>query len=223
MSRIYRLRAVGAGVKRSYDNENRRAQSDATRRRILDAARELVTTKGYRATTIAEIARRSSVHVDTVYALIGRKPEILRELIELAISGADIPLAPEERDYVQGMQAERDPAERLAIYAAAVRAIQERMAPLLLALRDAGSTEPDAEAVWQQISRRRATNMRRLVADLGDGALRDGVTVDEAADVIWATASSELFVLMTEDRGWSAARFERWLHDTWCRLLLDRH
>jgi AcrR family transcriptional regulator len=178
---------------------------------------------GYRATKVTRIAREAGVNVDTLYALVGRKPEILRELIEFAISGTDQPLAPEERDYVQRIQAERDPARQLEIYAAAVRAIQIRMAPLLVALRDAASTEPEAQEVWQEISERRATNMRRLVAALGDAALRPGLSVDDAADVVWATASSELFVLLTEERGWTLDRYEQFLIDTWHRLLLEDH
>lgn len=207
-------------VKRAYANEARRAASEQTRLRILDAARELLATGGYRAATVARIAREAGVHVDTVYALVGRKPAIVRELIEAAISGQDRAVAPEERDYVQRMQAEPDPGAKLAIYAAAVRAIQARMAPLFLALRDAGSTEGDAATLWREISDRRAANMRRLVADLGERALRPGLTVDEAADVIWATASSELFVLLTGERGWTADRYQAWLHTTWTRLLL---
>ena len=95
------------------------------------------------------------------------------------------------------------------------------MAPLLLALRDAASTDPEANEVWHEISERRAANMRRLVGALGDNGLRDGLSVDDAADIIWATASSEVFLLMTDERGWSLERYETWLHDTWCRLLLD--
>lgn len=217
------LEVVPEDVKRSYDNEGRRAQSEATRRRILEAARQLLMAKGYRATTVAQLARGAGVHVDTIYALVGRKPAILRELIEQAISGTGQAVVPEERDYVQRILAEADPVRQLAIYAAAMRAIQARMAPLFLALRDASSTEPDAKAVWQEISDRRAANMRRLVGDLGGGtALREGLSVDEAADVIWATASSELYVLVTGERGWAPDRYEAWLHDTWCRLLLGR-
>jgi AcrR family transcriptional regulator len=206
--------------KRSYDNAGRDAQSERTRLRILEAARALLVTKGYRATTVAQIAREADVHVDTLYSLVGRKPMILRELIEQAISGTGEPLAPEERDYVQRMQAEPDPSRQLAIYAAAVRSIQTRMAPLFLALRDASSTEPEAQEVWQQISDRRAANMRHLVAALGAGALRPGLTVDDAADVVWATASSELFVLLTDERGWTLDHYQDWLTDTWSRLLL---
>lgn len=208
--------------KRRYDNTARNAQSDLTRQQILDGARTLFVTNGYRATKVTEIARDAGVHVDTLYALVGRKPEILRELIELAISGTDHPLAPEEREYVQRMQAEPDPARKLGIYAAAMGAIQARMAPLFLALREAASTEPEAMEVWRQMSRRRAANMRRLVADLGDDALRPELSIDDAADVVWATASSELFVLLTVERGWSLDRYQEFLADTWHRLLLGQ-
>jgi AcrR family transcriptional regulator len=206
---------------RRYDNAGRRAQSGETRQRIIDTARELLIARGYRATTIADIARNAGVHVDTVYELVGRKPVLLRELIERAISGTDGAVAAEERDYVMAVRAEPDPARKLAIYARAVRHIQARMAPLFLALRDASSTEPEAAQVWREVSERRATNMRKLAGDLENaGGLRPGLSIDEAADVIWATNSSELYVLLTVDRGWSADRYEHWLTDTWRRLLL---
>jgi AcrR family transcriptional regulator len=212
---------VASSVKRSYDNDRRTAQSQDTKQRILEAARQLLMAKGYRATTVAQVARAAGVHHDTIYALVGRKPEILRELIEMAISGADGPVAPEEREYVQRMLAEPDPRQKLAIYASAMQAIQTRMAPLLLALREASSTEPEAEQVWNAISERRAANMRRLVVDLGEGVLRPELSDDTAADIIWATASSELFILLTTQRRWSLRQYEDWLYDTWCRLLLD--
>lgn len=206
---------------RQYDNAGRQSQSEATRRQILDAARRLLIDNGYRATTVVAIAAEAGVHVDTVYALVGRKPVLLRELIEQAISGTDRAVEADEREYVKAIQAESDPVNKLKIYAAAVSKIQARMAPLLLALRDASATEPEAKSIWQEISSRRATNMRRLAQDLEDaGGLRPGVSVDEAADVIWATNSSEMFVLFTVERGWSPDRYENWLADTWCRLLV---
>lgn len=206
---------------RRYDNAGRRAQSEETRQRIIDSARELLIARGYRTTTIADIARNAGVHVDTVYELVGRKPTVLRALIEQAISGAEGAVAAEERDYVKAIRAEPDPARKLAIYARATRHIQARMAPLFLALRDASATEPEAAQVWQEISDRRAANMRKLALDLQTaGGLRPGLSIDEAADVIWATNSSELYVLLTVDRRWSDDRYENWLTDTWHRLLL---
>jgi AcrR family transcriptional regulator len=206
---------------RQYDNAGRQTHSEETRRRVLSAARELMVGRGYRATTIAAVAARAGVHVDTVYALVGRKPVLLRELIEQAISGTDHAVAAQERDYVKAIRAASDPVQKLTIYAEAMRQIQARMAPLLLALRDASATEPEAEQVWREISDRRAANMRMLAQDLEDaGGLRAGLSVDEAADVIWATNSSELYVLLTVERGWAPERYERWLADAWVRLLL---
>ena len=63
--------------------------------------------------------------------------------------------------------------------------------------------------------------MRKLATDLRDAeGLRANLTIDEAADTIWATNSSELYVMLTTERGWSPDRFEHWLADTWTRLLL---
>jgi AcrR family transcriptional regulator len=212
---------VAPPVKRTYDNATREARSEATRTRILEAARVLITTRGYRATTIAEIGRTADVHVDTIYELVGRKPELLRELIERAISGTNRALLPAQRGYVKAMRAEPAPARKLAIYAGAVCDIHTRMAPLMLALRDAATTDDEAHQVWREISDRRARNMRELIRELGPaGTLRVGLSIDEAADVVWATASAELFVLFTQERGWTREAYERWLADTWSRHLL---
>src|SRR5260370_16212371 len=94
---------------------------------------------GYRATTIATVAARAGVNVDTVYALVGRKPLLLRELIEQAISGTDHAVVAEERDYVAAMQAEPDAGQKLAVYAKAVRKIHARMTHRLVAPLDAPS------------------------------------------------------------------------------------
>ena len=210
------------GVKRrTYDGASRRAQSAQTRQRIVDAARALLLAKGYRATTVAAVAKTAGVSVDTVYELVGRKPMLLREVIEQAISGTDRAVAAEDRVYVKEMRAEPDPARKLALYAAAMRAIHARMAPLHLALRDAATTEPDALEVWQEISNRRAQNMRQLALELhAAGGLRDDLSVEEAGDILWATNSADLYVLLVEERGWTPAHYQSWLADTWARILL---
>jgi AcrR family transcriptional regulator len=212
---------VARPVKRTYDNTTRKERSEATRSAVLVSARRLFLERGYRATTVSAVADEAGVNVDTDYALVGRKPVLLRELIEHAISGTDRAVVAEQRDYVRAIQAEPDAGRKLAIYAGAVTRILERMAPLYLALREASSTEPEALEVWQEISERRAVNMRKLVRDVrAAGGLRPGLSVTEAADTVWATNSAELFVLLTRERGWTPARYERWLADTWRRLLL---
>jgi AcrR family transcriptional regulator len=207
--------------RRPYNATNRQANSRKTKRRIMAAARETIIERGYRGATVAQIAEKANVNADTIYALVGRKAVILRELIEQAISGTDEPVVAEQRDYVKAIRAEPDPSKKLAIYAKATCSIQGRMAPLFLALRDAARTEPEAEEVWHEISSRRAANMRKFAIDIRNaGALREGLTIAEAADVLWATNNSELYVLMTVERRWTVDRYQRWLADTWERLLL---
>jgi AcrR family transcriptional regulator len=206
-------------VKRRYDASKRREAAAHTRQAILDAALELFTDRGYAATPMTAIATRAGVALDTVYAAVGRKAELARLLIETAISGGSQAVPAEERDYVQAIRAAGDAETRIAIYASAMRGIAGRLAPVLSIIEQAGSAEPELAALWRQISERRAANMRRFVADLAAVAeLR--VDPDDAADIVWATNAPELYQLLVSQRGWSPDRYERFLADTWRRLLL---
>ncbi|MEP7046621.1 MAG: TetR family transcriptional regulator [Ilumatobacteraceae bacterium] len=209
-------------TRRPYDTAQRRLQSSALRQRILDEARRLVLAQGYRSTTIADIAAAAEVNPDTVYRLVGRKPLVLRELIEQALSGTDRTIAGEDRSHVRAMIDETDPRIKLAIYAAAIRRTHSRLAPLFLALRDASSTEPEAAEVWTTISQRRADNMRKLVRDVRAGCrTKFDTSINEAADTVWALNSPELYLMLTGERGWTPSRYQRWLSRSLCRLLLD--
>lgn len=167
------------------------------------------------------IADASGVALDTVYAAVGPKPVLFRELIELAISGGDHPVPADERDYVREILAAPDPRAKIALYAQAVRAIQPRLAPVFQVLREAARAEPELAALWSEIAARRAANMRRFVDDVAAiGGLRAGVTVEEAADLVWATNAPEFYLLLVEERSWSPERFEHWLAELWIRMLL---
>jgi len=206
---------------RHYNATRRQDAARETRRTIMDAAHRLFLERGYTATTMPEIARKAEVAVDTVYAACGRKPEILRVLIERAISGSDEAIPALQRDYVRAMQAEPDPRRKLIHYARAMREIQGRLAPLVRVLREAAPSDDSLRALWAEISQRRAANMRLLVADLAKtGQLREGLSVEEAADVIWATNSPEFYMLLVDERGWTPEAFARWQAQTWITLLL---
>jgi AcrR family transcriptional regulator len=206
-------------VKRRYDTTGRRQAAARTRAAVLDAARELFTERGYAATSMSAIADRAGVALDTVYAAAGRKPELARMLIETAISGADQAIPAERRDYVQAIQAAPDASTKISIYATAVTAIAARLEPVLAIIQQAAPAEPELALLWNQIAERRAANMRRFVADLAAvHPLR--LDVDEAAEVVWATNATELYQLLASQRGWTPQRYERFLADTWHRLLL---
>lgn len=222
---IGKLGRVQEDVKRAgrrrYDATSRQQAAARTRKRILAAARELFVADGYAATTVGAIAQRAAVAADTVYAAVGPKAALFRELIEQALSGTDGPVAGEHREYAVRMRAEPDAAAKLAIYAAAVTELQGRLAPLFLVLREAAAAQQDLNELWREITERRARNMRRLAADLiSTGAVRTDLSLDEVADVIWTMNSAEYYALLVLERGWPPARFAEWLRDAWCRLLL---
>jgi AcrR family transcriptional regulator len=208
--------------RRRYDASGRREKARQTRSAILDAARRLFVERGYAATSVAAIAAAAGVAPDTVYASVGPKPALFRELIELALSGTGEPVPGAERDYAVRMRAASDARAKLRIYAAAVTANGRRLTPLFVALRAAAPAAPELQELWEEISRRRARNMRLLVADLAvTGELRADLSQDEMADVIWTMNSAEYFDLLTVRCGWSESAFERWLYDAWVRLLLE--
>ena len=206
-------------VKRRYDTTRRRQAAARTRAAILDAARQLFAERGYAATPMTAIADRAGVALDTIYASVGRKPELARLLIETAISGTDQAIPAEQRDYVTAVRAAADAETKIAIYAAAVTAIAPRLALVLGIIQQAAHAEPELARLWNQIAERRAANMRLFVTDLASvHPLR--LDPGQAADIVWATNAAEMYQLLVGQRGWSPQRYERFLADTWRRLLL---
>src|SRR5690242_15630402 len=94
--------------KRKYDSPSRAEAAKRTRQAILDSARKLFVEKGYAAATMPEIAKAADTALDTVYATVGKKPALFRLLIEMAISGTDRAVPPEEREYVRAIREEGD-------------------------------------------------------------------------------------------------------------------
>ena len=125
----------------------------------------------------------------------------------------------EQRDYVKAIQAAPDAGTKIAIYAEAVTAIAPRLALVHSIIVHAAPAEPELAALWAEIAARRAANMRRFVADL---ATVTPLRLDpgQAADIVWATNAAEMYQLLVGQRGWNPQQYERFLADTWRRLLL---
>ena len=207
---------------RAYDNSARSAASAARRALVLTAARRLFLERGYVRTTMPAIAHEAGVAVDTVYELVGRKPDLFRMLMESAISGRDEAVPADERDYVRRIQDEPTAVGKLRIYAAALPAILGRLTPLVTVVQAAASVDPALGDLWREIAERRAANMHRLALELHTaGGL--AVTVERAADIIWATNAPEVYTLLVTQRGWTPEQYGDWLADSWERLLLDVH
>ena len=95
-----------------------------------------------------------------------------------------------------------------------------RVAPLSIALRDAGLTDPECRRVWESIDQRRAANMRLMARDLREtGDVRDDLSDDDVADLLWSTNSPAYFTMLAE-RGWTSERYADLVADIWTRTLL---
>lgn len=205
---------------RRYRSSARREQADATRRAVLRAARALFTTRGYAATSVAEIAGRAKVSVDTVYASVGRKPELLLAVHDMLLGGADEPLSAEQRDYVRRIRAAASAEEKIRCYADALAELLPLTAPLYLALGEAGIREPACRQVAESIARRRRANMLLFAADLrATGRVRADLADEHVADLVWSMNSPEYFHLLTEV-GYTPRQYADLVADAWSRTLL---
>ena len=203
-------------VKRSYSSAKREAQARATRRSILDAAHELFVAGGYAATTIQAIAERAGVAVQTVYAVFGNKRELLRQLIESAITGDDEPVPITERPQAQAVAAEPDARRRAELDAAMSRSITERVAPVLRVAAEAAASDPELAAMMEAVKAARRKEMvaaARMIAG-PDGPGKKG---EEAAATLYVLYSPQVADMLMGDYGWSAKRYERWL----ARMILE--
>lgn len=208
---------------RPYHAPQRAERAAATRRAVVEAAHELFTTQGWSATTVGQIAERAGVAVDTLYAVVGRKPVLLREVVEAAISGEGRTVPAADRDYVRAVRAAPSAAEKIDLYAAAMVGVGVRSAPLFLALRDAAARDGTCAALHTEITERRAANMLLFAADLrSTGEVRPDLTDRDVADIVWSMNSAEFFAALVQRRGWTPERYGAFLADAWRRVLLGR-
>ena len=126
-----------------------------------------------------------------------------------------------ERAWVQEMRAEPDPKRRSMILAKNGRLILERTAPIYEVLRGAAAADPQMASLWARYKAQRFAGQRELlrIVIAGD-RLREGLTFDAAADVVFAIGSPETYRSLVVDRQWSARRFEAWYADALTRNLL---
>jgi hypothetical protein len=174
---------------------------------------------------MARVAADAGVAVDTIYATIGRKPQLLLAVHDLLLgegatddSGEPVPAL--QRRYVEQVRAADSAEEKIARYAEALGRLLPRTAPLLEALREAGVTDPTCEQAWASVDQRRAANMRLFAADLrATGGLRTDLDDEVVADLVWSMNAPTYFLALTR-RGWTPQRYVDLVRNVWTRTLL---
>lgn len=202
--------------KRAYDATLRRASARQRQGRIVDAARCLFSRYGYGATSVERIAGEAGVAVPTVYALYRSKRALLFALLDQADAQADV--AGLERDLQSAAGDARKQLRRLVSF---VCRFYTQAADILEIARGAGSTDEDLLALWREGEQRRLRAQAPLTSRWARaGALRKGLSAEEALDMLWAMTGADHYRLFVVERNWSPDRYEAWLGETLRRLLL---
>jgi hypothetical protein len=147
-----------------------------------------------------------------VYRLLSSKRGILKALLDVSIVGDDeaVPLA--DRPHVRSLFDDPDPKHQLAGFVGVAAQVNSRTAPIYRILVSAAASDPDAAALLDEQTRQRQEGQGLIARSLARaGALRPKLRERDAADIIHALMSPEVYGLLVIDRGWPSERYERWL------------
>jgi AcrR family transcriptional regulator len=202
--------------KRPYDATRRRqraeAERNATRRRVVDAAGKLFLTRGYVATTMADIASEAGVALQSVYSAGESKAELLHLVTDTAVAGDDQDVMLIDRPQFAAVAAEPSPARQVQMLAAQIVATMERLAPVWIAYREAAAVDPKAQANLIAAHRRRRETFGHLIRMVDEQRLRQ--PYEQSADTMWAIGSIDVFLLLRTVLEWDAPEYADWLSRT---------
>jgi AcrR family transcriptional regulator len=205
--------------KRPYDASRRQEQARRTRDGIIDAAEQRFLRDGYGPTTIAAIAEDAGTSVDTIYKSFGGKPGLVRAIHDRNLQGEGPVPAERRSDRLQA--SEPDPRKIIQGWGNLTTEIAPRTAPILLLVGAAADSDAELHALLEELDaerlRRMTGNARRL---RNAGHLRPGVTLAQAADVLWTYSSPELYELLVIRRAMPLEQYGRFVADAMINALL---
>ncbi|MEY2473915.1 MAG: hypothetical protein QOK28_3244 [Actinomycetota bacterium] len=186
---------------------------------MVRAARDLFLEQGYGRTTIADIAGRAGVSVETIYASFGNKATLLHRAWDITVGGDEDEVVFHERPEVLAVRAEPDLAKRLAMHAVLSTRTAERIAPFQLMVQSAAGADATAAVMLDEMGRQRLAGIGVMAAEAAaTGQL--AVSEEECRDVVWSMTDGVLWHRLVIERGWSSDRFAEWLGRMWVSLLV---
>ena len=208
---------------RRYRSQLRKAQAAATRGAIVDAALAVFLENGYAGATMQKIAESAGVVVETIYRAFGGKAGLFKAAVQAAVAGgterAERPV--EQRPAIRAVIDESDPHRKIELYVDTQPGIHSRLGPLYRTLAEAAAVQPELAEIWEELETQRLHGLARFAQHLAEaGALRQGVTVDGARDVLWTINSHDVHRMLVIERGWSPERYRHWLAEMLACALL---
>ncbi len=206
-----RLQLVAGPVKSS-----RETRAERTEGRIVAAAAGLFVSRGYRSTTLTDVAAAAGVSDRTIYVRFASKPDLLKRVMDVAVVGDTRPVPLADRDWVAVSTTAPGLDARIAADAAGTTALFVRLAPLLAV---ALTVEPD-EPVIAESARAGRASVRAATQRFWSAVRRDGLAHPDV-DVEWVIATCsvlgtpETYLQLSRSTDWTPADYERWRCRTW--------
>jgi len=195
-----------APPRRKYDSTRRRRNAEQTRREILDAARAQFLRYGWHGAGMREIARDAGVSVETVYSNFPSKATVFKEVLNTLVVGDDQPIPLSERPEFRAAMV-GPLTERINAFACMHAEVQGRVARLRMVLREAARADDDLAGIERVVlAEEREQTRLSLQTFLPDPS-------DLDIEGMQALYSSDLYILLTDIRGWSPEQYIGWLSE----------
>jgi AcrR family transcriptional regulator len=209
-------------ARRRYDGSGRRAQAQATRERILAAARRLFLTHGFAATSIATIAAAAGVSAPTVFAAFKSKTNLLKEVLDTSLVGDAEAVALAERPAMHHVHAGTTATEVLARFADLIADAAPRVYEVYAVAHRAADTDPEVAAILRTLDQQRLTGAGYLAATVCQRlGTDDPRRLAHVRDTIWTLNSPLLYGLLVHERGWPVEQYRDWIARALVALTVD--
>jgi AcrR family transcriptional regulator len=186
--------------------------SSPARRRVLEAAWNVIVVRGEAGFTMAQIAKKAKISRQALYLHFPDRAQLLDALVKYA---------DEQRGLTSAIQHIVDaPTAREAIHrVVSLQALQNpRIWAIALAFEAVRRTDKAAQRSWQGRQTRRLETCRTLIERLRrEGELRQTLTIAEAADLLYVVTSIRMWEDLVLVRGWTADEYQERV----TRLLLE--
>lgn len=192
---------------RPYRSDLRQRQAEQTRRRVVEAAVRLFGTRGYRATTYADLAEEAGVSVKTVQEH-GPKAALLQAAVELASFGVEGEEDFFETDAGRAMLAVHDADELATMLGGVMLAVNAPSAGVWMTFASAANGDPELTRIragMLGLIRGQVEHVLRWVD--GRGWLRRDVPFDDLVETACIVTCVETYVRFVEEDGRSPDQY----------------
>jgi AcrR family transcriptional regulator len=194
--------------------------AEETQRVIVQTAARLFLERGYHQTSIGHIASQAGVAVQTIYNSIGSKRDLLSRALDFAAAGERAPV-PVRQFMREQAEREDDPVRVIEQLVEFWQGALPRTAPMFRIIREAAAIDPETATLERDRAAQRLHNYETAARLLDQrGALRDGLTTDQAAAAIFAIGHPEIYRTLVLDGGWEERRWAGWAQATLKAALL---